>query len=355
MPFRPSRTVIFLVIAVFAWSSAPVASAQDARNSGQHILASSSVNQDGGLAVLSAALEFRHVPSETDCSHLVHEIYERAGFPYSYLTSRELFAGSPPFVRVKHPQPGDIIAWPGHAGIVVSPKGHTFYAAFSSGLGVERYNSDYWLRRGRPRFFRYMKAGTAIQTASSSARLPVKIFSDLDNDDPAPTRTPLAELQAAPPLPVNIVIASPARPTPLAVQQAALQHFARLAETLNAEDNVRLTQAVIVFDEFQVRKVRVKGSQGWAEIRINEPSSIIAGEVTLKKRTERNRWLLNRVASGSWEMTPPPRTIYLSRDAATRVLAHRLALLTEQSPKASSSEERAGIARVLAELLEGKR
>src|SRR5450432_2364629 len=38
---------------------------------------------DDGLAVIAAALDLRiHIPSRHDCSHLVHAIYDRAGFPY---------------------------------------------------------------------------------------------------------------------------------------------------------------------------------------------------------------------------------------------------------------------------------
>jgi hypothetical protein len=32
--------------------------------------------------------------SETDCSHLVHDVYERAGFPCDYVSSRELYLSS---------------------------------------------------------------------------------------------------------------------------------------------------------------------------------------------------------------------------------------------------------------------
>jgi NlpC/P60 family len=356
---RPGRPIIFLAIAIFACGNAPFALSQSAPASVQHVLGTAPANQDGGLTILSAALQFRHVPAETDCSHLVHDIYERAGFPYSYLTSRQLFAGSPPFVRVKRPQPGDVVVWPGHAGIVVSPKEHTFYAAFTSGLGVERYDSDYWRRRGHPRFFRYIKIGATLRAASSPEAAPVKTFSDWDTTDSAVDASRLPAQELAPrSLPRNIVIGVD-RPAPLTVQQAALHHFARAAEILNSQITPRLAQSVVIFDEFQVRKVHVKGSQGWADVRINEPSSLVAGQVNLKRRTEKKRWLLSRLAGGSWELIPPAATIYLSRSAATRSLAHWLAVSTEESSQGagvqSYSEEQAGVVRVLAALMEQRR
>jgi len=110
-----------------------------------------------GLAVITAALDAHTRHSKTDCSHLVHEIYERAGFEYEYASSSDLYAGTSEFRPVKHPQPGDLVVWPGHVGIVVNPAQRSFYSALSSGLGVDAYDSDYWKERGKPRFFRYVK------------------------------------------------------------------------------------------------------------------------------------------------------------------------------------------------------
>jgi hypothetical protein len=44
--------------------------------------------------VIAAALDSKlRLDSERDCSHLVHAIYERAGFPYDYASSSDLYAG----------------------------------------------------------------------------------------------------------------------------------------------------------------------------------------------------------------------------------------------------------------------
>ena len=61
-----------------------------------------------------------------DCSHLVHTLFERAGYPYPYTSSTTLYRGAPQFLRVRAPQPGDLIAWPGHVGIVLNPAEHSF-------------------------------------------------------------------------------------------------------------------------------------------------------------------------------------------------------------------------------------
>ena len=114
---------------------------------------------DEGLAIISAALDSRHHKAfSTDCSHFVHGLYERAGFPYAYAPSTDLYAGVGEFRRVTHPQPGDLAVWPGHTGIVVNPAQRSFFSLLRSGPGVAAYDSAYWKRKGRPRFFRYVRA-----------------------------------------------------------------------------------------------------------------------------------------------------------------------------------------------------
>jgi cell wall-associated NlpC family hydrolase len=128
------------------------------------------VSPDEGLDILGAALDTRHrFTTGRDCSHLVHALYERAGFPYPYSNSRELYAGIGQFQAVAQPQPGDLIVWRGHVGIVVSPARHSFFSALRSGRGVERYDSPYWSRRGRPRFFRYVKDSPSLASPATPA------------------------------------------------------------------------------------------------------------------------------------------------------------------------------------------
>src|SRR6202167_1550967 len=144
-----------------------------------------SLTSDEGLAVLSAALESRaNSDSESDCSHLVHAIYERAGFPYSYANSTSLYAGKAGFERVARPQPGDLVVWPGHVGIAVNPAQRSFFSALRSGVGVEPYDSPYWKERGRPRFLRYVTNAPATNSvAFSSGESNLKTVA---NTDPRP-------------------------------------------------------------------------------------------------------------------------------------------------------------------------
>jgi len=120
--------------------------------------ASDSLNEEDRLSLMAAALDTRlRRDSEQDCSHLVHAIYQQAGFPYDYAPSDDLYAGVAGFRRVKQPLPGDLIVWPGHAGIVIKPSQHIFFSFLTSGPGTDDYQSRYWKRRGQPHFYRYIK------------------------------------------------------------------------------------------------------------------------------------------------------------------------------------------------------
>lgn len=116
------------------------------------------LNVDERLSVITAALDSKHLRySEHDCSHLVHAIYQRAGFPYPYASSDDIYDGATRFQRVSRPAPGDLVAWHGHVGIVIRPSGHAFFSFLSAGPGIDDYSSRYWRGRGRPRFYRYVK------------------------------------------------------------------------------------------------------------------------------------------------------------------------------------------------------
>lgn len=113
---------------------------------------------DERLSLLGAAIDTRlRQDAEPDCSHLVHAIYQAAGFPYSYAPSSDIYAGIENFQRIKVPLPGDLVVWRGHVGIVIEPSQHIFFSYLSSGPGTDDYEAAYWKQRGRPRFYRYIK------------------------------------------------------------------------------------------------------------------------------------------------------------------------------------------------------
>lgn len=116
------------------------------------------LTKDDGREVVEVALDKRvRMGHKRDCSHLVHAIYEQAGFSYPYASSSELYRGTDDFRRVKKPQPGDLVVWRGHVGIVVNPRRREFYSFLRHGPGLDEYDAQYWKQRGPVRFYRYVK------------------------------------------------------------------------------------------------------------------------------------------------------------------------------------------------------
>jgi cell wall-associated NlpC family hydrolase len=171
---RPTAKCSILALILYGLGLAPWFASAQTENDGSNAIAahntsrhqdlatSRSLTTDDGLSVIASALDSRvRLHSGNDCSHLVHTIYERAGFPYFYVSSSSLYAGTKEFQRVKQPQPGDLVVWRGHVGIVVNPARHEFFSTLSSGPGIDTYDAPYWKQRGRLRFYRYVKTGTS--------------------------------------------------------------------------------------------------------------------------------------------------------------------------------------------------
>lgn len=138
-------------------SSAAVRHVQMSRQNAVHTL-----TRNDGMDVVAVALDERvRMGRKRDCSHLVHAIYEQAGFSYPYASSTDLYRGTDDFRRVKRPQPGDLIVWRGHVGIVVNPSHREFYSFLRHGPGIDEYDTQYWKERGPVRFYRYIKNESA--------------------------------------------------------------------------------------------------------------------------------------------------------------------------------------------------
>lgn len=312
------------------------------------------LTEDEGLAVLGAALESRkHSDAGADCSHLVHAIYQRAGFAYTYANSSSLYAGTEEFRRVTRPQPGDLVVWPGHVGIAVSPAQHTFFSALRSGRGVEPYDTAFWKGRGRPRFLRYVtNAPTSIPAAPfpadpSDREARLKTAS---SSEPVPSITrnlsfevseePQTDADPASSIPVAKVHGQ--RPAPGEVT-AALEQILSNNAGLHGLDMLNPGKPLIVFDKLSVERVRLQRDRGWAEVRLtgalklSKQKTNSAQKTNSTKHDEKQRWLLVRHDHDSWEIVLPYEAIYIPSDVAVRTLAHQLSALTDQ-PELSNNE-----------------
>jgi hypothetical protein len=299
-----------------------------------------------GLSVIGAALESRGDDRSTlDCSHLVHTVYERAGFQYSYVSSSELYAGAEGFHRVARPQPGDLVVWPGHVGIVVNPSQRTFFSALSSGMGVESYSSPYWKQRGVPRFYRYAKAAS-IHNDESGSEAAGLTRTALD----LPANAPAMRLVEVNPEAIEfprVQVIDSAKPQPEEITDKLLLALTVDPEHFRGADIFTVAQPVVVFSRLEVRAVKLHGNHGQVQVRITEPLSLAGGKTDLKTRQETRTWELRRRDRKSWELSLPQGTIYMPRDAAVHILARQLSQLVDTEESSTSLRQRSQLVQML--------
>lgn len=335
----------------------------------------------GGETIVNAAWEReRQTGRRPDCSHLVHEVYTHAGYPYPYADSFELYAGMHSFVRVPKPQPGDLVVWRGHVGIVVDPGKRSFFSSVTSGLRTELYDAPQWRARGPARFYRYAAATRGNLTLANERRPritkePVQVVTALPVEDSRANSSGTAEpitksanstTTVAPDvglpssgskleIPSSILVAaSRDRPTEAEIAEAVSELNNGTGNILREEDLSGLDRKVIVYDHLSIDRIEFKGNRGSAQARIKSRATLRGESIERKPRYEKFRWELRRV-NGGWEVLVPKDRVYVPRDVAVRMLAARLASLAQDagvSGSDSSLPQQAQIVHALSALFE---
>jgi hypothetical protein len=335
----------------------------------------------GGETIVNAAWEReRQTGRRPDCSHLVHEVYTHAGYPYPYADSFELYAGMHSFVRVPKPQPGDLVVWRGHVGIVVDPGKRSFFSSVTSGLRTELYDAPQWRARGPARFYRYAAATRGNLTLANErqpriTKEPVQVVTALPVEDSRANSSGTAEpitksanstTTVAPDvglpssgskleIPSSILVAaSRDRPTEAEIAEAVSELNNGTGNILREEDLSRLDRKVIVYDNLSIDRIEFKGNRGSAQARIKSRATLLGKSIERKPRYEKFRWELRRV-NGGWEVLVPKDRVYVPRDVAVRMLAARLASLAQDSGVSgsdSSLPQQAQIVHALSALFE---
>jgi hypothetical protein len=315
-----------------------------ARTEGRKILAT--------IPMLEVASE-----SQTDCSHLVHDIYERAGFSYDYVTSRELYiGGSTGFTRVRVPQAGDLVVWRGHVGIVIDPKQHSFFSFVRLGPDTQFYDSSYWRSRGIARFFRYvtekpLHAGHTLEVAGLPDRKPLQGDSrssknhppsKLSEPPPALASHPASAVDTSSPTTVEtpremVLQAAGKNPSPEEVVAAFVEMNQNSGESLRTHSLDSFGKSIIVYRQLRISAVQIKGKRGTARLRIESlgaPADTQTGSLL--------RWREQSLEFGKtkrgWVMSPIKDTAYVKREVALQILSARLADLTKNTDAAPEQE-----------------
>jgi hypothetical protein len=338
-----------------------------------------------GRKIAAAALEQDEpVRASTDCSHLVHQIYSEAGYEYPYASSFDLYAGHGNFRRVRHAQAGDLITWPGHVGIVLDPRQHSFYSLVRSGLQAENYLGPYWRSRGTPRFYRYIvSSGAAVETAkvarptppsgsissrrNSSTATEVRAETDKVNPQRSTEEASLrSKVIVAPPAPPNPTVAESIpskilitpeqrRPTEAEALDGIFELGNAAANGLRSAEPLNVRTPTVIVDEIHIERIETKRDKGWVHLQINSHVLITADGADFKRRSEKVQWELRHDSSG-WMAIAPAERAYVGRDAAVRVLAAQLAEMAQSEAATQHDEtvigQEARIANLLSSLLE---
>ena len=320
--------------------------------------------EEGRLVVSAAWALKQPAPGTQDCSHLIHAVYKNAGFDYEYDSSFDLYSGNESFVRVKFPRAGDLIVWPGHVGVVVDPKLHSFYSLVSTGLQEQNYEGPYWKARGVPHFFRYkVRDGSAVTMEKAAPELPPPKNSRSQDETGRSSEDPsLADAKALKTstgvdavywtsipselihrtpfqIPTSVVVADGSKPpTREEVAEGISELSDAAGSALRMDGPLKEQFPVVIIEQFSVKHVDTKRDRGWARLEIDSRVLISGGRSQLKARREEVRWELRRTDSG-WEAVAPADRTYVAHDVAVRNLAAQLARLTESDPIAGRKDQ----------------
>lgn len=337
------------------------------------------VSPEQGEALAAFALQSeRRIRPKPDCSHLVHLLYARAGLIYPYEDSRVLYRGIDDFKRVKTPQPGDLAVWLGHVGIVLSPEEKTFLSSVRSGILTESWTAPHWVRRGRPRFYRYrmgpdadmnllakiMGSDTRSENGTQdsvsngvSAQLPssgsVAIADSRAEELPFERNEPVRQDArstngsghgsgsiAGSGSIVNsgstvATIAQRQTPGRRQIADAIMESSRTRARQFIAGEMLDATHPFSVFSRMEVKQIKVKHESGWITLKLSETMCQEDGRILPARTVERELSIVR--SNGVWTITDPRERTYLADEQALEIFESQAELFLRQAPNSSST------------------
>jgi len=354
--------VFFCLLSAF---STGVARAEAVDDSSAIVLISP--EQGEALAAFALQSERRIRHPKPDCSHLVHLVYSRAGLIYPYEDSRVLYRGVSDFQRVKTPQAGDLAVWMGHVGIVLSPQEKTFLSSVRSGIITESWMAPHWVRRGRPRFYRYRIGPDAdmnllasimnddshaqvagLNTPRSAASVPLPSSAAQANADTDADASQAERSDLSPQDPINtdksshdpdsIVATITQRQAPSRRQIAAAiieSSKARAHQLINGE-TLDLARPFSVFSQLEVGKTKIKHEKGSVTLEISEALSQEDGRILPARTTERELAIIRR-DDGVWVISDSQERTYLPEQDALEIFEHQAELSLQRAPHSNNT------------------
>jgi hypothetical protein len=326
------------------------------------------VSPEQGEALAAFALQSeRRIRVKPDCSHLVHLLYARAGMVYPYEDSRVLYRGVSDFKRVKTPQSGDLAVWLGHVGIVLSPEDKTFLSSVRSGIITESWTAPHWVRRGRPRFYRYRigpdadmnllakimnddshpqvetlnstRSATSVPLPSSATQ--ASADSQADASQQERTDSPAQEAKNANESgrESNSIVATITQhqlPSRRQIATAIIENSKARANQLIAGETLDLARPFSVFSRLEVKKIKINHEMGLVTLEISETMRQEDGRILPAKTMERELSIVRR-SDGVWIISDPQERTYLPEQDALGVLERQADINLRGDPNSSST------------------
>jgi len=381
------------LVAAVLWGgvSSPAAVGRDAENANAMNVGGLLSAAEGEALVEFAVDAATGLRPRPDCSHLVHLLYSRAGLKYPYQESRVLYRGVPDFERVKKPQPGDLIVWRGHVGIVVSPRSRLFLSSVRSGIVTETWTSDQWIARGHPRFFRYrigpdsnLEQLATVSRRGNSGRSDTAVMSSSDTGDDTDSDTVVhsaanSSVRAAAPtgmetesnnLPstsfsaatneeadqqedgwalhddssidekpaVVAVIRQRNKPNKREIMEAFKAGSNAAARTLISQE-VATDRPLTVFTRVDVSRIKIRNESGTVTVKLTESMSLEQGRVVPAKTIERELAISRQTGNGSsaWVISDPHQRTYIPEPQALKVFQRQAELLLHRAPNSPAT------------------
>ena len=285
------------------------------------------------------------VRPKPDCSHLVHLLYSRAGLNYEYQESRRLRLGVPEFARVKTPQPGDLVVWQGHVGIVLSPEEKTFLSSVRPGITTQAWDDDYWASRGRPRFLRYIVGPQADLTMladlgerrdvrSSPAQEVRRTPEPQESSSLSSENSSRASSTDDERLPAALAtIRQRSKPDKQDIANAFNRGSIDIARKLRGGQLLETGSSLSIVEHVEVKQVKIKRDEGSIRVKLTEALVLEHGKAKPGAMVERDLTLARR--DGAWVISDPNQRLYIPRQDADEVLEKQLQLMLQDDSDSS--------------------
>ena len=303
------------------------------------------VTWNEGVQVLQVAWQnVSRFDSGIDCSHLVNEIYELAGLHYVYASSNELYRGVDGFERVRTPQPADLIVWPGHVGVVVNPREHSFYSSLSTGPKIDSYDAPAWRARGRAHFFRFlMPTGEHVRSVSNqtlaAARTDQGALDDSRTDHTAAPVSQSAARSSRPQASDEIFLKWERRDKDEA-QNLLLHAWSDASD--DRQDRWEQAQEIVIVETLKVQRIHLSGATGTLEGKIKSAARLTPDGMQVHSSTDAVSFRLVHSPNG-WKIEDKSGRMYLSGDAAVVAVSERLAGIARENASRAEQAQAAAL------------